>query len=58
MLWIVLVGLFTVLIIVTFNWTMSLEEDDYWLVKRRIFLGRNRAKEQAAAAVTHPDVQS
>jgi hypothetical protein len=58
MLWIVLVGFFAVLIIVTFNWTMSLEEDDYWLVKRRIFLGRNRAKEQATVAASHPDVQS
>ena len=45
MLWIVLVGLLSLLIILFFNWTMHLEEDDYWLVKRRIFFGRNRAKE-------------
>ena len=57
MLWIVLVGIFAVLIIVSFNWTMSLEEDDYWLVKRRIFLGRNRTKEHAPAPVTRSDVQ-
>lgn len=57
MLWIVLVGIFAVLIIVSFNWTMSLEEDDYWLVKRRIFLGRNRAKEQDVVVASHPDAQ-
>lgn len=45
LLWISLVGVLAILTIGVFNWTMSLEEDDYWLVKRRIFLGRNRAKE-------------
>jgi hypothetical protein len=58
MLWIVLVGFFAVLTIVCFNWTMSLEEDDYWLVKRRMFLGRNRVKEQAATVPSNrPDAQ-
>jgi hypothetical protein len=44
LLWITLVGVLAILTIGLFNWTMSLEEDNFWLVKRRIVLGRDRTK--------------